>query len=346
MGSAADVSAPWSEAPATSRRPPLGTVLLVFLAVSMTLAVVGTARRRASVVGRPLRLPARGGVGAARRTRRTRAPRPDPRGSEGIRLSAAARARAPSAHRPSDAGRRGGDRGRRPARAPLLTLRMLGIRDVRCYAAALLWVPSVSGVLLGNLSIPLAFAAAVAWRYRDRVWPPAWALGLAISAKLLMWPLLVWTLATRRLRVTVWARGHRHRRDAGRVGGDRLRRAHRLSGSPQPALRHPVRAELLVRRDGVDGRVSAGRGGRVLDARSSAARCSSAASLLARRGDDPRSFTCAIAATLALSPIVWLHYLVVAARADGDHAAAVLGDLAATRPPLGQPEARLRGGSR
>ena len=31
---------------------------------------------------------------------------------------------------------------------------------------------------------------------------------------------------------------------------------------------------------------------------------------LARRGDDARSFTCAVAATLALSPIVWLHYLV------------------------------------
>ena len=31
----------------------------------------------------------------------------------------------------------------------------------------------------------------------------------------------------------------------------------------------------------------------------------------ARRRDDFRSFTCALAATLALSPIVWLHYLVV-----------------------------------
>ena len=33
--------------------------------------------------------------------------------------------------------------------------------------------------------------------------------------------------------------------------------------------------------------------------------------VLARRGDEPRSFTCAVAATLALSPIVWLHYLVL-----------------------------------
>ena len=33
--------------------------------------------------------------------------------------------------------------------------------------------------------------------------------------------------------------------------------------------------------------------------------------LLARRSDDARSFVCAVAATLVLSPIVWLHYLVV-----------------------------------
>jgi hypothetical protein len=33
--------------------------------------------------------------------------------------------------------------------------------------------------------------------------------------------------------------------------------------------------------------------------------------VLARRGDEERSFTCAVAATLALSPILWLHYLVL-----------------------------------
>jgi hypothetical protein len=33
--------------------------------------------------------------------------------------------------------------------------------------------------------------------------------------------------------------------------------------------------------------------------------------VFARRNDEPRSFTCAVVATLALSPIVWLHYLVV-----------------------------------
>ena len=57
------------------------------------------------------------------------------------------------------------------------TLYVLEIRDVRCYAAAAIWVPTISGVLLGNVSIPLAFALAVVWRYRDAVLPPAVSLG-------------------------------------------------------------------------------------------------------------------------------------------------------------------------
>ncbi len=32
---------------------------------------------------------------------------------------------------------------------------------------------------------------------------------------------------------------------------------------------------------------------------------------LGRRGDDVRSFTCAIVAALAFAPVVWLHYLVL-----------------------------------
>src|SRR6187431_2371918 len=60
------------------------------------------------------------------------------------------------------------------------TLYVLEIRDARCYASAALWVPVISGVLLSNISIPLAFALALLWRYRDSVRAPAAALGLAV----------------------------------------------------------------------------------------------------------------------------------------------------------------------
>jgi hypothetical protein len=191
----------------------------------------------------------------------------------------------------------------------LLTVRLLEVRDVRCYAAALLWVPALSGVLLGNVSIPLAFAAAIAWRYRDSVWQPAWALGLAISAKLVMWPLLVWTLATRRPRVTglavaiglgvtlaAWAV----------IGFDGL------AGYPALLRRlNEIQADRSYSLVGMS--ATAGLGSTVGQALTLVVGVALLAWCVrfARHDDDERSFTCAIAATLVLSPIMWLHYLVV-----------------------------------
>ena len=71
---------------------------------------------------------------------------------------------------------------------------------------------------------------------------------------------------------------------------------------------------------------------------SSAARCSWAASCFARRGDEERSFTCAVAATLALSPIVWLHYLVVLLVPMAIARPRFSVALAAAGPALGEPE--------
>jgi alpha-1,2-mannosyltransferase len=191
----------------------------------------------------------------------------------------------------------------------LLTLRVLEIRDVRCYAAALLWVPTISGVLLGNISILLAFAVAVAWRYRDETWRPAWALGLAISAKFLMWPLLVWTVATGRLRATAWAVaiGVIVTFAAWAIIGfdgltsypDLLRRLSEIQSERSYSLVGVVSTAGLG--DPVGQALTLLVGGGLLVA------CVA----FARRSDDARSFTCAVAATLALSPIVWLHYLVV-----------------------------------
>ena len=190
----------------------------------------------------------------------------------------------------------------------LLTLRVLEVRDVRCYAAALLWVPSISGVLLGNVSIPLAFALAVTWRYRDRVWPPAVALGLSVSAKLLLWPMFVWLAATRRLRTALLAVA------LGLVVTLASWAAIGFAGftSYPDLLRElsKIQAERSYSFLGIAEELGLGSvvgnglvfvvGGALLVG----------CVLFARRDDDARSFTCAVAATLALSPIVWLHYLV------------------------------------
>jgi hypothetical protein len=190
----------------------------------------------------------------------------------------------------------------------LATLRVLGIRDIRCYAAALLWVPAISGVLLSNISIPLAFALAVLWRYRDAVWPPAISLGLSVSAKLLLWPMFVWMLATRRLRAAGLsvALGLAVTLAAWAVIGfagfaeypDLLRR---LSD---------IQSERSYSFVGIADNIGLGGAvGQVFGVVVGVALLVLCV-VYARRADDARSFTCAVAATLALSPIVWLHYLV------------------------------------
>ena len=190
-----------------------------------------------------------------------------------------------------------------------LTLRVLGIRDPRCYAAALLWVPSISGVLLGNVSIPLTFAVAVLWRYRDAVWPPAVSLGLAVSAKLLLWPLFVWTVATRRLRATAWA-------VAGGLAVTSVAWAaigfDGLTGYPDLLRRlSEIQSANSYSFVGMAATLGLGEGPGQALALAVGGGLLVWCVLFARRGDEARSFTCAVAATLALSPIVWLHYLVV-----------------------------------
>jgi hypothetical protein len=189
------------------------------------------------------------------------------------------------------------------------TLYLLEIRDARCYASAALWVPVISGVLLSNISIPLAFALALLWRYRDSVRAPAVALGLAVAAKLLLWPMFVWTLATKRFRMSAVAVA---------IGGVVTLVAWAIIGfdglTGYPDLLRRLSEIQSERSYSIVG-MAATAG--LPDAVGRAATLVVGGALLvgcvvfARRKDDARSFTCAVAATLALSPIVWLHYLVL-----------------------------------
>jgi alpha-1,2-mannosyltransferase len=88
-----------------------------------------------------------------------------------------------------------------------LTLRVLGVRDWRCYGVVLLWYPVIQNILVGSITSLLALGLACAWRYRDdrRVAPIALA-GL-VATKVFLWPLLVWLAATRRWAATAWAVG-------------------------------------------------------------------------------------------------------------------------------------------
>ena len=111
----------------------------------------------------------------------------------------------------------------------------LGVRDWRCYGIVMLWPPVISAIQTGNVTLWLALAAALAWRFRDRLVPASASVGIALAVKFLLWPLARVVRgdapACERL-----ARSRDRARAPPRVmGRHRLRRTSRLSGSPSAA---------------------------------------------------------------------------------------------------------------
>lgn len=188
----------------------------------------------------------------------------------------------------------------------LLTLWVLGIRDWRCYGLVLIWPPVISAIQTGNITIPLGLGAALAWRFRDQAWAGAASLGVSLAAKMILWPLLLWQAVTGRLRAAAaalvagvsliavsWAAiGF----DGLRNYPDLLRRIQELE-EPQGYTVYALATDL-----GAPSAVARTLG-LVL-----AVGLLAAVVVAARRGEDRRAFALAIAAALACSPIVWLHY--------------------------------------
>lgn len=189
------------------------------------------------------------------------------------------------------------------------TLRVLNVRDWRCYGAAALWAPVFSAVQTGNVSLPLTLAVAVTWRWRDRPGPAGFATALAIGVKLFLWPLACWLAATRRWRnvavlvatgvgasLAAWAL----------IGFGGL-------GDFPAAVRDNVRdnASLPYTITAVVREL----GGSAAAAYTAAWAVGGTVLVLAIRaawhGRDAAGFALAIGAALLLSPIVWLHYLSV-----------------------------------
>jgi len=185
--------------------------------------------------------------------------------------------------------------------ALVAALRILGVRDRRVYGVAFLWPATVSGFQSGNVTAFLALLLAVAWSCRERRFVPGIAIGLAVMLKIFLWPMAVWLAATRR-----WASAA-----VAAAGGTIVL----LSVLPFAGLSEYVRVMAHLGNHfgpkgmGVLGLASQlGASLQVAQALGYAA--GAAALALAWRR---RSFAVAIAASLLLSPIVWLHYFVLLA---------------------------------
>jgi alpha-1,2-mannosyltransferase len=191
-----------------------------------------------------------------------------------------------------------------------LTLRVLRIRDWRCYGVAFLWYPAVAGLGVGAIGPFLALLVALSWRYRDQALVVAALLALTITLKLFLWPLAVWILATRRWR-------------AAALTGLLTVAAFLLPFIPLGM--HVLRSYPSVLRtlDQVFGPISFSTQAFLEAAGFSSTAASAAVVALGallvfailwlghRRDGDRLALTAAVAAALLLSPIVWIHYFVL-----------------------------------
>lgn len=194
--------------------------------------------------------------------------------------------------------------------AIVVALRLLEVRDLRCYAVAFCSWPVLFGLWLGTLSPLMLLGFAVIWRWRDRLWPPAIGLAAIVTAKLFPLPIGVWLLMTRRYRALLaslsiiviitlgaWAAiGFAGIADYPRMLSD-LSTVEEQFGSSLVArlLALGFSAEL---------------------ARAVAIMCGAilltAAWRTIRRPDgERRAFGLAVMAALTVSPLVWAHYLIL-----------------------------------
>src|SRR6185312_2925232 len=83
------------------------------------------------------------------------------------------------------------------------SLWLLGVRDVRCHAVALLSLTTVQGLVLGAVSPLLVLPLAVAWRWRDRLRIVAVTAAAVVAMKLFLAPMAIWLAVTGRVRAAI-----------------------------------------------------------------------------------------------------------------------------------------------
>lgn len=190
--------------------------------------------------------------------------------------------------------------------ALLGALALVGVRDLRCYAVVVIWAPGWNALEMAQVSAFLALLLALVWRYRSRLWPMALALGAMISLKLFLWPVMIWTIANRGIR-------------PGAVAGGAAIALTVLSWAVLGFAGIGTYTELLERVATQESYSIKGMAAAVGLSAPVAYAITAAVvgallvlcAALARQGDEERAFMVAVLAALAVSPIIWLHYLVL-----------------------------------
>jgi alpha-1,2-mannosyltransferase len=180
---------------------------------------------------------------------------------------------------------------------------MLEVRDWRCYGAAFATPAVLTSISIGTLSPLLLLGIAAAWRWRDRPWVAGLAVGAIIAAKMFLWPLMIWLWFTKRRRAALTGISVNLIAAVGAwawIG---------FAG----AASYPALVRRLTTIEGPRGYGVAWLAGGVPTFLVATVAGVLLVAVLARRSREPVSFAAAILAALLLTPILWLHYLVLLA---------------------------------
>jgi hypothetical protein len=188
----------------------------------------------------------------------------------------------------------------------LVALRVLRVRDWRVYGVVMLWAPVVSGYQNANLSLLIVLGLALAWRYRDHSVAAGLIVAVLLSAKMFVWPLCLWLLATRRYVAFVYAA-------IATVAINLV--AWSIAGFDQVS-RYLILLRTLTRFEERRGfsvlslvlHLGVSRTAAYVVASMVAGIAAAISIVLGRRGDDRTAFAWAIAVTLLATPVIWSHY--------------------------------------
>lgn len=194
--------------------------------------------------------------------------------------------------------------------AVAIALRILGVRDWRCFGALFLTYPMRESVRLGTLMPLLLLLLALLWKHRDRLWRAASLVAVLALSKVFLFPLMLWLVATRRWKTA----------GAGAVISAALcllawLPIHLSSLAAYPGLLHALASfESTFSYSLTSLAIGVGITSSVATAIAWAAGAAVVVLMLrVGRGSDFLAFRLALAASFLLSPIVWGHYYILLA---------------------------------